>query len=117
MTIKVTVDATGAIVCNPKIKSKSKGKGTITWEMKTSGYDFVDVNFLDPQPAPGIFSNKIVKPKQMTIDDNNPGGSAAVDYPYAITVVAKPAKSDQMASSSLRSPETTRSPIIRNDPG
>jgi hypothetical protein len=34
-----------------------------------------------------------------------------------ITVVATSAKSDRMASSSLRSPETTRSPIIRNDPG
>jgi len=117
MTIKVAVDATGAVVCNPEIKSKSKGKGTITWELKTSGYDFVDMQFLDPQPAAGIFSNKVVKPNKITLDDNNPGGSVAVDYPYAITVVATSAKSDRMASSSLRSPETTRSPIIRNDPG
>jgi len=117
MAIKVTVDATGAVICDPETKSKSKGKGTITWELKTSGYNFVDMRFLDPQPAAGIFSNKVVKPNKITIDDDNPGGTVAVDYPYVISVVATSAESGRMASSSLKSPETTRSPVIRNDPG
>ncbi len=117
MAIKVTVDATGVVTCDPETKSKSKGKGTITWELKTSGYNFVDMQFLDPQPAAGIFSNKDVKANKITIEDDNPGGPVAVDYPYVITVVATSVESGRMASAGLKAPETTRSPVIRNDPG
>jgi len=116
MAIEVTVGSTGAVTCVPEKKSKRKGKGTITWELKTSGYDFLDMQFLDPQPAPGIFSNKVVKANKITIVDDNPGGTVAVEYPYLITVVAQSSKSARMASSSLRAPETTRSPVIRNEP-
>jgi hypothetical protein len=116
MTIEVTVDATGAVVCNPEKKSKPKGKSTITWKLKTPGYDFVDMQFLEPQPAGGIFSNKKVKPDKITLDDDNPGGTVAVEYPYAITVVATSMKSERVTSSGLRAPETTRSPVIRNEP-
>lgn len=115
MTIKVTVGVDGA-VCDPEIKSKHKGKTTITWELKTSGYNFVNMQFLDPQPASGIFSNKIVKPNKITIEDNNPGGTVAVDYPYAITLVPQSAASGHKAESGLKAVIATGSPVIRNEP-
>ena len=117
MTIKVTVDATGVVICDPVRKVKGKGKGTITWELKTSGYDFVDMHFEDPQPPAGIFSNKVVKKNKITIDDDVKAGTPAVDYTYVITVTKEsktPTKTAmRTASTSL---ESSGKAIIRNEP-
>ena len=116
MTIRITVDSGGNVIYDPQVKSKNKGKTTITWELKTSGYNFTDMRFLDPQPADGIFSNKVVKTNKITIDDDNPGGTVAVDYPYVITVVAQAATPGKQAGPGIKSVIGTSSPVIRNEP-
>lgn len=117
MTIKVTVDATGAVICEPEKKVKGKGKDTITWEFKTPGYDFVDLKFEDPQPPDGVFTNKDVKKNKITIDDDVKVGTPAVDYSYIITVTEASktlTKSATMTAGTRL--ESSGKAIIRNDP-
>ena len=44
------------------------------------------MKFVDPQPPAGVFSNKVVKPNKITLDDDVKSRDSAVDYPYEITV-------------------------------
>ena len=115
MTIEVTVDTAGTVTCNPEKKVKGKGKGEITWELKTPGYDFVDMKFDDPQPPAGVFTNKVVKKNKITIDDDVKVGTPAVDYPYTIFVTKSAAISAKTAIASKRL-ESSGKAIIRNDP-
>lgn len=115
MSIEVTVDGDGTPTCTPATKSKAKGSGKLTWHLKTAGYDFTGLQFDDPQPAAGIFTNKTVLANKITMDDNNPGGGSAVDYPYTIGVAAsasKPVKGARLESGRLGS----GSAVIRNEP-
>lgn len=125
MTIKITVNDDGTISADPRTKDKDKGKDTITWELKTKGYKFVEpgVNWGTQKPptAPGadnVFSNMKVKDTKITVDDDNPGGSTT-DYPYTLNIVpdskdhASKFKSSDSASMLLAAGD----PIIRNGPG
>jgi hypothetical protein len=113
MTIDVTVDANGAVICDPKKKVKGKGKGTITWDLKTKGYKFVGLVFEEPPPTAGVFSNPIVKDKKITIEDDVKEGTPVVDYPYVISLTEEPTASTKSASTRL---ESSGRAVIRNDP-
>lgn len=120
MTIEVTVKADGTYSCTPATKEKKKGKGSITWEMKTDGWHFVEPGVTwgtqTPAGAPApntVFTNTTVKAKKITVDDDNQNGSGSsnYDYPYTLSIAADSPAHGRGSPSLEKSSE-----IIRNTP-
>lgn len=101
MNIDVTVDDKGVPSCDPYTGKQPKGKAKITWKLRTPGWVFTGLVGLPDPP----FSNLEVKPNTITIDDDNPGGTEAKDYPYTISV-----------SNDEGKPLASGNAVIRNEP-
>lgn len=124
MTIKVTINSDGGYTCDPGIKDKAKGKGSITWKIQTDGYHFASpgVTWGTPDPSTGpkgsdVFGAPDIDGNKMTVTDDNGGGST-VDYPYSLTIVADPTSQASKPTTDKVHPvrHEKNDPIIRNEP-